>query len=842
AAELAKKVNVNKNIMDIEEIQDQVEKVLMQYEPDVAKSFILYRDKKAKIRKEIAKTLEIPVEQLDDISKKNLTINSAGVFVGRYLLHDIETGKVIETMPQLWDRVAKHIALVDVMYSDSIYEKNSNYNQREIDFDTIIKIYNSYEEEDKNTRLNEIYLTHIYRRFNELRHQIIMSFEEFFFCMFTNIDSETVKDDIRAYNLNIDDLIDAQEHLITEFEKRVSVYKDLMCSFRFLPNTPTLMNSGTKNGQLCACFTLAMKDSIYDIFTTMRDAAMIFQGAGGVGINFSDIRPFGSAVDNVPHAATGPISFQSIINYFTDIIKQGGKRKGANMGILNITHPDIEKWITMKTVPKFMENYNISVGINKLFWSYYDANADLPLVDPHGDKVIRKVPSHQLFSMIADSAWKCAEPGMIYLDNINRHNPLRPILGDISITNPCAEQAMYANNSCTLGSINLEKYVANGEFDFESFREDVFTATQFLDNVLDINNYPSEDIKKESLKIRRIGLGFMGLANALYKMRIPYNSEEGFDFIEKISNLLTLYSMQASIYLAKNRGAHYYWNKIHVEDVFEETFNGYTQTQLVNLFSEKELQIYRPLLEKHGIRNTWTTTVAPTGTISMAADTSNGIEPIYALVFVKQTGIGNFYYTNKEFESALKDEGLYSDELLEKIAANHGSCKGLVPSHISDVFVTSVDIHWIDHLFALAVAQKGISNSISKTVNLPRYVTPEDFKLAYLLARYLGIKGLALYRDGSRESQVLDTTSLAKVKENEYKNPFNGHLTSIGGKGSEKTAVIEAVPSYPALKHINENIIPQIKDEHFKKVWKDNLIMYNEKQTVNTDKKCPLCN
>lgn len=842
--QVVKEFPVDVKIISIELIQDIVERVLMKELPDVAKQYILYRDEKKKLRASLASTLNIPVEELDDISKKNLTVNSAGVFAARYLIRDLETNKIKETMSQLWDRIAKHIALVDVMYNEYIFSKTITYNHKTIDFDSLVSIYKTYTEEERNPRLNLTYLEHVYRRFAQIKNNIAITFDEFFFAMFTNLEKNTVKNDIIALGYSVEELIDIQDTLTNVFEKSVYMYKEMMSSFRFLPNTPTLMNAGTKNGQLCACFTLDIEDDIRSIFSTVGDTAVIFQGAGGVGINFSKLRPLGDSVDNVPNAATGPISFQSIINYITDIIKQGGKRKGANMGILETWHPDIEKWITMKTIPGVMENYNISVGIDKNFWNCFDKNTDYSLINPRNQKIVKSIPSHQLFSMIADSAWKCAEPGIIYLDNVNKYNPLQPILGQIKITNPCAEQAMYKNNSCTLGSINLAKYVHNHKFDYELFREDVFIATQFLDNVLDINNYPTPEIQQESLKIRRIGLGFMGLAHALFKMNIPYNSKEGFEFTEKIATLLTLYSMQASVCLAVERGAHGYWNKIHAEDVFEETFNGYTQAQLVDLFTEKELLEYIPLVKKHGIRNTWTTTIAPTGTISMAADTSNGIEPVYALVFVKQTSVGRFYYVDRYFEQKLKEEGLYSEELLEKIAANHGSCKGLVPSYISDIFVTSVDIHWLDHLYALAVAQKGIANSISKTVNLPKYVTPEDFKLAYLLARYFGIKGLALYRDGSRESQVMDTTSLAKVKENQYKNPFDKHLTKIGEKAVEKTAVIETKPSKEALSVVMSDIIPKMNKDvaaFVTEIMSKNLNISMEKSKINTEEKCPLC-
>lgn len=497
----------------------------------------------------------------------------------------------------------------------------------------------------------------------------------------------------------------------------------------------------------------------------------------------------------------------------------------------NCNHPDIEEYITMKQVPGVMENYNISVAVNKDFWEDYDNNRDHKLINPRDGKVIKTVNSHDLFNLIADSAWKSAEPGMVYFDNANKFNPLLPILGELNSCNPCSEQIMYPNNSCTLGSIDLAKYVdGKGRFNYSLFKVDVYTATRFLDNVIDINDYPTPEIEENSIKIRRIGLGYMGLAHALYKMGIQYNSEEGFEFIERISTLLTQYSAEASVIIAEERGAHYYWNDLIKEYLSsDKIFNGYTEN---NLIVERWL---RDRLIKDGMRNTWTTTIAPTGTISMAADTSSGVEPVYSLAMSKSTSIGKFHYKDKEFISYLKKEGLYSDELMEKIAKNHGSCKGLVPEYISNVFVTAIDIHWLDHLVALAKAQKGISNSISKTINLPRYATVDDLKLIYLLARYMGIKGVSVYRDGCREKQVLDTD----ISEKDFQKTGK----EIGQKALEKDAVIETRPSSASLEYVFELVKEMDKNTRtfVFETLKKNEIMYNRSLTSNVQEKCPLC-
>lgn len=747
------------------------------------------------------------INDKDDNVSDNLTVNSAGVFAARYLLRDLETGQICETMDQLWNRISNHLALVDTLYD--FYIKNTEFVNEYVDVP---------QTQDFKNNLNVHHLKHIHRLYYRISNHLTISFSEFYESVFLK-----ENESLRRYSQK---------------------YKELMSSLRFLPNTPTIMNAGTENANLAACFTLDMKDNIFSIMKAVSEAVYIFKGAGGVGINFSNIRAKGDKVGNVPNAATGPLSYQSMINFNSNIIKQGGKRRGANMALLNSNHSDIEEFITLKTTPGVMENYNMSVAINNDFWTAFDNGSEYPLINPRNGQVMKTVTARYLFDLIADSAWKSAEPGMIYFHNTNRYNPLLPVLGEIDTCNPCSEKQMYPNNSCTLGSINLAEYVDDTRtFNYLKFREDVYTATRFLDNVVDINEYPTPEIEKESHKIRRIGLGYMGLAHALYKMRIPYNSKEGFEFIERISTLLTLYATEASIYLAKDRGAHYYWNDIKKDNVIKTSLDGYTENRLsLGVDNERVLDI----LFIHGIRNTWTTTIAPTGTISMAADTSNGIEPIYSLVSVKNTSIGRFYNTDKEFVKALEKEGIYSDELIDKVSKNHGSCKGIkeIPKWIQDVFVTAVDIHWLDHLMALAVAQRGISNSISKTLNVPEYATPDSFKLIYLFARYMGIKGVSIYRDNSRSLQVMDVATSSDIKDNEKKNPFDKHLKEIGVKGTKKDTVIETVPSSYSMKYIYDKVIPMMNPSiasYVTDILENNKILENEKLKVNTSLKCKLC-
>jgi ribonucleoside-diphosphate reductase alpha chain len=371
--------------------------------------------------------------------------------------------------------------------------------------------------------------------------------------------------------------------------------------------------------------------------------------------------------------------------------------------------------------------------------------------------------------LIALSAWKSAEPGVIFFDNINKYNPLiKSKGGPLKATNPCGEQSLYPYESCNLGSINLSKFVkrkADGmyEFDWQKYEQSIRVATKFLDNVIDVNKYPVDEIDVNTKLTRRIGLGIMGIADLLFLLQIPYNSKEGYDFMSKLAETLSYFSMDESIVISKSRGPF---------PLFDETDykNGVIP---ISGFYEipKDLHSFDwdSLIEKiknYGIRNSWTTTIAPTGTLSMIADVSNGVEPVFALVFEKRVTVGRFFYTSKIFENVLKEHGLYNDEILLKIANNYGSVRGLdeIPDWIQNIFVTAIDVHWTEHLMAQAVWQKWIGNAIAKTINMPADATVEDVKCAYLLAHEFGLKGVTIYRDGSRSEQVLHITGSEREK------------------------------------------------------------------------------
>ena len=369
-----------------------------------------------------------------------------------------------------------------------------------------------------------------------------------------------------------------------------------------------------------------------------------------------------------------------------------------------------------------------------------------------------------MIDLIATSAWKSAEPGLIFFDNINKYNVFAKARGGpLKATNPCGEQSLYPYESCNLGSINLAiltKRKADGqyEFDWQGYEETIRKTTRFLDNVIDVNHYPVPEISIASKDSRRIGLGVMGVADLLYKLRIPYNSEEGYEFMGKLSEALSYYSMEESVALAQSRGAfplcsktEFPEGKIPISGYYEKAKNSHSY----------DWDALIAKIQKHGIRNVLTTTVAPTGTLSMIADCSNGMEPTFALVFEKRVTVGRFFYTNKIFEAVLKENGLYSEELLTKIADNYGSVRGIpeIPEWMQKIFVTAMDIHWSDHLMAQAVWQDWIGNAIAKTINMPNDVSAEDVKAAYLLAHEIGLKGITVYRDGSRHQQVLHMTS-----------------------------------------------------------------------------------
>ncbi|MFQ5940464.1 MAG: adenosylcobalamin-dependent ribonucleoside-diphosphate reductase [Nitrososphaerales archaeon] len=731
------------NSPSVEDVQDIVESVLIEEGlSETAKAYILYRHERRKIREEKMKVLERT--SLDEVDKA-FDVNSSRVLASRYLLRD-ENGKIVETPKQLFERVAITVALPDLMRDQRIFGLRAGVKQS---IEEISEYLQRIDELDKKYKigpyiLNKWHMESLIMIYKDLSGQGQMKV--------------TIPELLQMF----------EEDKFNEYAQRIDEYNKLMVERNFLPNSPTLMNAGARLGQLSACFVLDMKDDMYHIMKSSTDAALIFKSGGGVGINYSDLRPEGDIVASTSGVASGPTSFMRIIDTVTEVVKQGGKRRGANMGILEAWHPDIEKFVTAKTTPGVFENFNVSVGMWEDFWDAIKNKTKYPLRNPRTGTIVNHIDANNLVDLIALSAWKSAEPGVLFFDNMNKYNVMKRAQGFIRATNPCGEQSLYPYESCNLGSINLANLVkrrADGdfEFDWQQYEQIIRLTTRFLDNIIDANKYPVAEINIASKLSRRIGLGIMGLADLLFKLRIPYNSKEGYEFSSKLAEALSYYSMEESIELARNRGAfpmfndsEYVYGKLPVAGYYDvpKSQHSYDWDSLIDK------------IMRFGTRNSQTTTVAPTGTLSMIADCSNGVEPMFALVFEKRVTVGRFFYTNKIFEEVLKENGLYSDELLEKISTNYGSIRGLdeLPKWMQTVFVTAMDVHWADHLMAQGLWQRWVSNAIAKTINMPNDVTAEDVKCAYLLSHELGLKGVTVYRDGSRHQQVLHITSDSKEK------------------------------------------------------------------------------
>ena len=724
----------------VEDVQDMVESTLIDEGlGEIAKAYILYRHERRRIRDEKMKVLES--KSLDPVAKK-FDLNCLRVLASRYLLRN-NKGQITESPGEMFERVAMLVGVGDVLKDPSVFNVEGGHPQN---IEDAVRYLDKLDDFNYKFKIGKYYLNKYH--FRSLIHHYIDLAKQ-----------GQMKVSIKEF------LTMLAANKFEQYAERIKEYYEMMATQDFLPNSPTMMNAGARLGQLSACFVLAMPDDMEKIMKSSSDAALIFKSGGGVGINYSELRQEGDIVASTSGVASGPVSFMNIINTVTEVVKQGGKRRGANMGIIEAWHPDIEKFITAKTKPGVLENFNVSVGVWEDFWEALVNSTDgkFMLRSPRDKSPVREVNAHHLIDLIALSAWKSAEPGLIFFDIINKYNVFAKARGaPLRATNPCGEQSLYPYESCNLGSINLANFVkrkADGqfEFDWQRYEETIRKTTRFLDNIIDVNNYPIPEIDKASKDSRRIGLGVMGVADLLFKLRIPYNSQEGYEFQEKLAEALTYYSMEESIALAKTRGAfplcsktEYPEGKIPVAGYYEKPKSARTY----------DWDALIAKIQKHGIRNVLTTTVAPTGTLSMIADCSNGMEPMFALVFEKRVTVGRFFYTNKIFEAVLKEHGLYNDQILEKIANNYGSVKGIaeIPEWIQKIFVTAMDIHWADHLMAQGVWQRWIGNAIAKTINMPSDVSSDDVKAAYLLAHELGLKGITVFRDGSRHEQVLHMT------------------------------------------------------------------------------------
>jgi ribonucleoside-diphosphate reductase alpha chain len=531
-------------------------------------------------------------------------------------------------------------------------------------------------------------------------------------------------------------------------------YYALLDSGKFLPNSPTLMNAGSDLQQLSACFVLPIEDSMESIFETIKNAALIHKSGGGTGFSFSRLREANSRVRSTNGVSSGPISFLKVYNAATDAVKQGGTRRGANMAILNVTHPNILDFITSKEDTSQLTNFNLSVGLTEDFMQAVYQDREYELVSPATGKAVKSLKARDVFDLIVEMAYKNGEPGIVFLDRINRYNPT-PELGDIESTNPCGEQPLLPNEACNLGSVNLSAFVKNGKIDWNDLKTTVRNCVDFLDDVISASKFPLPQIDEMAKGNRKIGLGVMGWADLLYQMNIPYASEKAIGLGEQVMEFIDYHAKARSSELAQMKGSFPNFGK----SIYK---NG-------KLLREKGKLNWQPLIREiktKGIRNATVTTIAPTGTISMILDTSSGIEPQFSLVFTKHVMDGeNLLYVNKFFEKALKQAGLYKKELLEKVA-NEGSIHKIkeIPEHIKKVFQTAHDISPEWHIRMQAAFQKYTDNAVSKTINFPRNATLEDIRMAFEYAYQLGCKGVTVYRDGSRENQVLQTSSASDKK------------------------------------------------------------------------------
>ncbi|UCC94908.1 MAG: adenosylcobalamin-dependent ribonucleoside-diphosphate reductase [Candidatus Omnitrophota bacterium] len=538
--------------------------------------------------------------------------------------------------------------------------------------------------------------------------------------------------------------------------KKESFYRDkfyqILTSLEFLPNSPTLMNAGTALGQLSACFVLPVGDSIEGIFSSLKAMALIHQSGGGTGFSFSHLRPSGDIVFSTKGAASGPVSFMQVFDAATKVIVQGGRRRGANMAVLGVHHPDIVEFVESKLKEGGLENFNISVGVTADFMQAVKHNRQINLINPRTKKTVKRIKAKTLFSLIAFSAYRCADPGLLFMDSINRAHPLRQ-LGTIEATNPCGEIPLLAYESCNLASLNLSKCVRKKKVDWARLREVIHLGVRFLDNVIEVNRYPLVAIEQVTKKNRKIGLGIMGFADMLIRLRIPYNSQRAVTFCRQLMRFIRQCSLEASAQLAQERGAFDNWKR--------------------STYRRKNIKV----------RNATLNSIAPTGSISILAGCSSGIEPLFGLSFARNALGGiKLFEMNSLIEEVAREEGFYSKRLMNRIRGEVSlkHTKG-IPALLKNVFLTTFDILALDHLKIQAAFQEFTDNAVSKTINLSQEATIDDVQYIYLKAYELKLKGITIYRYGSKKEQVLTMADLSGglSVEGEYSGSCFADICSI---------------------------------------------------------------
>lgn len=508
-----------------------------------------------------------------------------------------------------------------------------------------------------------------------------------------------------------------------ESERR---FFEMLSNLEFLPNSPTLMNAGTSLGQLSACFVLPVGDSLKEIFDSVNRMALIHQSGGGTGFSFSRLRPSGDRVKSTAGVASGPVSFMRVFDTATDVIKQGGRRRGANMGVLRVDHPDILSFIRAKSSLHRFENFNISVAVTDAFMRAVEAGGSYWLVNPRDGRRTGRLEARAVFNALIDSAWRSGDPGIIFIDEVNRHNPT-PQAGRIESTNPCGEAPLLPWESCNLGSINLNAVVRDGRVDWDGLKSLVWSAVHFLDNVIELNKYPFRQIEQATKSNRKIGLGVMGFADLLVRLGIPYDSKDALKTADKLMGFVSREARQASVQLAASRGS----------------FPNFPNSVWARRFKR--------------VRNATVTSVAPTGTISIIAGCSSGIEPLFALAYQRKVSGGkSLVEANPLFEQVAREQGFYSKAVMARVART-GTLSGVrgVPSDVKRMFRTALEISPEWHVRMQAAFQRHVDNAVSKTVNLPHNATRQDVRKVFMLAWKERCKGVTVYRYGSKKEQVL---------------------------------------------------------------------------------------